>query len=81
MGKCSNKSAKVNSCSSFFSNSARTGPTPFRNSMGVDNMLEDAGIDKQLSNLTKLATYPLKLTVNYTPKIFGVYKKTGPVIP
>ena len=81
MGKCSNKSEKVNSCSSFFSNSARTGPTPFRNSMGVDNMLEDPGIDKQLSNPTKLATYQLKLTVNYTPKIFGIGKKTGPVIP
>jgi hypothetical protein len=49
--------------------------------MGVDNMLEDPGIDKQLSNPTKLATYPLKLTVNYTPKIFGIGKKTGPVIP
>jgi hypothetical protein len=49
--------------------------------MGVDNMLEDPGIDKQLSNPTKLATYQLKLTVNYTPKIFGIGKKTGPVIP
>jgi hypothetical protein len=48
--------------------------------MGVDNMLEDPGIDKQLSNTTNLATYPLKLTVNYTPKIFGICKKTGPVI-
>jgi len=48
--------------------------------MGVDNMLEDPGIDKQLSNPANLATYPLKLTVNYTPKIFGTSKKIGPVI-
>jgi hypothetical protein len=49
--------------------------------MGVDNMLEDPGIDKQLNNPTNLATYQLKLTVNYTPKIFGISKKTGLVIP
>jgi hypothetical protein len=49
--------------------------------MGVDNMLEDPGIDKQLNNPTNLATYQLKLTVNYTPKKFGISKKTGLVIP
>jgi hypothetical protein len=34
--------------SSFFSISARTGPTPFRYSMGVDNMLEVLDISNQL---------------------------------
>ena len=55
MGKCSNKSEKVKSCSSFFSNSARTGPTPFRNSMGVDNMPDFVILDINVPGKNGLA--------------------------
>ncbi len=37
-GKCSNRSWNVKMESSFFNNSPRWGPTPFRYSMGLDNI-------------------------------------------
>jgi len=41
---------------SFLIKSARTGPTPFRYSMGVDSMLADTEIENVLVIITKLAT-------------------------
>jgi hypothetical protein len=44
--------------SSFFSHSARWGPTPFKYSTGFDNMLGDEGIDHNFE--TKIAETPIK---------------------
>jgi len=41
-GKCSSKSLKIKIPSSFFNNSARCGPTPFKYSIGFANMLATA---------------------------------------
>ena len=41
-GKCESKSPNVKMLSSFFKRSARNGPTPFRYSMGVANMFDEA---------------------------------------
>jgi hypothetical protein len=38
-GKCSSRSLKVKISSSFFNKSARAGPTPFKYSIGVSNIL------------------------------------------
>lgn len=39
LGKCSSKSLNVKILSSFFRRSALSGPTPFRYSIGLSNML------------------------------------------
>jgi hypothetical protein len=55
-GKQKSKSSKVKICNSFFNISARRGPTPFRYSMGLDN-IDDL---EAIFLFSKLNQYPFE---------------------